>query len=41
VPGLQLVVVPGAAHAPMTENPGAYYAAVCPFLARWSGADEG
>ncbi|HEY7295984.1 MAG TPA: alpha/beta fold hydrolase [Dehalococcoidia bacterium] len=36
VPGLDLVVVPGAAHAPMTENPDAYYAAVQPFLARWA-----
>ncbi|HZQ38920.1 MAG TPA: alpha/beta hydrolase [Dehalococcoidia bacterium] len=40
VPGLQLVVVPSAAHAPMTENPHAYYAAVCPFLERWAGGSH-
>ncbi|HZU77261.1 MAG TPA: alpha/beta fold hydrolase, partial [Dehalococcoidia bacterium] len=32
VPGLRLVIVPNAAHAPMTENRDAYYAAVLPFL---------
>ena len=37
LPGLQLAVVPNAAHAPMTENPDAYYPAVCPFLERWAG----
>ncbi len=40
VPALRLAVVPNAAHAPMTENPDAYYAAVCPFLARWAGAAD-
>ncbi|MHB8576199.1 MAG: alpha/beta fold hydrolase [Dehalococcoidia bacterium] len=37
VPAIELVVVPGAAHAPMTENADAYYAAVKPFLARHAG----
>jgi pimeloyl-ACP methyl ester carboxylesterase len=35
VPGIELVVVPNAGHAPMTENPDAYYAAVRPFLQRY------
>jgi pimeloyl-ACP methyl ester carboxylesterase len=37
VPGVRLTIVPNAAHAPMTENPDAYYAAVKPFLARHGG----
>ncbi|HLZ69163.1 MAG TPA: alpha/beta hydrolase [Dehalococcoidia bacterium] len=39
VAGLQLVVIANAAHAPMTENPEAYYAAVCPFLGRWASGE--
>ncbi len=41
VPALEFTVVPEAAHAPMTENPDAYYAAVCPFLDRWAGLAHG
>lgn len=32
LPGLRFAVIPGAGHAPMSENPDAYYAAERPFL---------
>jgi pimeloyl-ACP methyl ester carboxylesterase len=38
VPGIELAVVPNAAHAPMTENPDVYYSVVKPFLSRYAGA---
>lgn len=37
VPSIRLAVIPGAGHAPMTENAAAYYAAVRPFLAEHAG----
>ncbi len=40
VPSIRLVVIPDAGHAPMTENPEAYYAAICPFLAEHSTASH-
>jgi pimeloyl-ACP methyl ester carboxylesterase len=37
VPGLRFALIPGAGHAPMSENPDAYYAAVRPFLEEHAG----